>query len=55
MFYIGEEPTWMGISYDELKQVSDLVKSDFPTIPILVIEASTGLADLKVPESVDLV
>lgn len=54
-FYIGEEPTWNGISYEELKAVADLLESQFPGIPIMVIEASPALNDLKLPQTVDWV
>lgn len=54
-FYIGEEPTWNGISFTELQQATDYVKSSLPNIPILVIEAYPALGDLQVPASVDWV
>ena len=54
-FYIGEEPTWNGISFTELQQATDYVKSSLPNIPILVIEAYLALGDLQVPASVDWV
>jgi len=53
VFYIGEEPTWNGISFDELKLATDYVKSKFPTIPIMVIEAYPILNNFKVPITVD--
>jgi len=53
--YIGEEPTWNGISFTELQQATDYVKSTLPNIPIMVIEAYPALTDLQLPTSVDWV
>lgn len=52
-FYIGEEPTWNGIEFSELNTVSQLMKNEFPTIPLLLIEAFPALNALSVPPSVD--
>ncbi len=54
-FYIGEEPTWNGISYYELNTVALLVKKDFPGIPLMMIEAYPALKDLQVPPKIDWV
>lgn len=54
-FYIGEEPTWNGISFDEMDAVSQLLQMDFPNIPTMMIEAYPALDDLQVPQSVDWV
>jgi len=52
-FYIGEEPTWNGISFSELKSATDYVKSTIPTIPIMIIEAYPIIDQLQIPNSVD--
>lgn len=52
-FYMGEEPTWNGISYKELKSATDYVDQQFPGLPIMVIEAYPILDQLQVPTSVD--
>lgn len=52
-FYIGEEPAWNGISYAEFSAVTDYVKNQFPTIPIMLVEAYPVLDSLQVPQSVD--
>ncbi|WP_394750337.1 hypothetical protein [Spongiimicrobium salis] len=52
-FYIGEEPTWNGISFEELEAVSHYVKMQFPDVPIMLIEAAPMLTTLQVPTSVD--
>ncbi|WP_420573554.1 hypothetical protein [Kordia sp.] len=52
-FYLGEEPTWNGISFEELKLASDYIKSTIPEIPILLVEAAPVISDLQVPASVD--
>jgi len=52
-FYIGEEPTWNGISLSELKSATDYVKLTFPDIPIMIIEAYPAIDQLQIPNSVD--
>ncbi|MFP4846027.1 hypothetical protein [Winogradskyella sp. PE311] len=54
-FYIGEEPTWNGISFAELNQVTLLLKTDFPSVPIMIIEAYPSLDQLQIPELIDWV
>ncbi|MDC8000582.1 hypothetical protein POV26_06010 [Aequorivita todarodis] len=54
-FYIGEEPTWNGISFSELKSATDYVKLTVPEIPIMIIEAYPIIDQLQVPTSVDWV
>lgn len=54
-FYLGEEPTWNGIDTNEFKIASDFLKTQFPNVPILLIEAYPALNQLQVPESVDWV
>lgn len=52
-FYIGEEPTWNGITFSELNAVAQLLKADFPNISLMIIEAYPSLNDLQIPETVD--
>ena len=52
-FYIGEEPTWNGINYDELKFATDFVKSTLPDVLIMIIEAYPAINQLQIPNSVD--
>lgn len=52
-FYIGEEPTWNGISYTELNTIAQLLKSEIPTVPLMIIEAYPTLSDLQIPDIVD--
>ena len=54
-FYIGEEPTWNGITFSELNNVAELLKADKPAIPLMIIEAYPILNDLQVPDLVDWV
>lgn len=54
-FYLGEEPTWNGISFNELQQAADYIKSNLPEIPIMLIEAYPALNDLRIPDSIDWV
>jgi len=54
-FYIGEEPTWNGISFEDLKAATDYIKSTIPDVATLVIEAYPALDDLQIPISVDWV
>lgn len=53
--YIGEEPTWNGIGYNELKSATDYVKSTLPDISIMIIEAYPAIDQLQIPNSVDWV
>ena len=53
VFYLGEEPTWNGISFAELKAASDYIKSSISDIPIMLVEAYTTVNQLKVPSSID--
>lgn len=53
--YVGEEPTWNGITFTELKKVSDYVKLTIPGITVMVVEAYPALDDLQIPASVDWV
>lgn len=52
-FYIGEEPTWNGISFVELKSATDYVKSTVSNVHTMIIEAYPILDQLQVPNSVD--
>ncbi|QIE58734.1 hypothetical protein G5B37_03895 [Rasiella rasia] len=52
-FYIGEEPTWNGITFTELDAVARLLQTEFPNIPTMIIEAYPSLNDLQVPQTVD--
>ncbi len=51
--YLGEEPTWNGISFEELRQACDYVKQTLPEVKIFLVEAFPALEALEVPESVD--
>jgi Secretion system C-terminal sorting domain len=52
-FYLSDEPTFNGVSFAELNTISNLIKNDFPTIPILLVEAYVSINNLQVPSSVD--
>ena len=52
-FYIGEEPTWNGISFSELESATDYVKLTIPEVPIMIIEAYPILGQLQIPHSAD--
>jgi hypothetical protein len=53
ILYIGEEPTWNGISFAELKAATDFIKSTLPTFPLMIIEAYSAIDQLQIPTSVD--
>lgn len=55
VFYLGEEPTWNGITFNELKSASDYIKFTISDIPIMLIEASTVVNTLQIPSSIDWV
>lgn len=52
-FYIGEEPTWNGITFSELNDVAQFLNTENPTISSMIIEAYPSLSDLQIPESID--
>jgi chitodextrinase len=52
-FYVADEPLWNGIPNEELAAVTNLIKSDYPAIPIFYIEAYPQVANMVVPASVD--
>lgn len=54
-FYMVDEPKWNNVSFDDLNVVSQMIKNDYPNIPILVIEAYSQINALQVPTSVDWV
>ncbi|XLS28645.1 hypothetical protein ACJD0Z_15770 [Flavobacteriaceae bacterium M23B6Z8] len=55
ILYLGEEPTWNGITFEELKNASDYLKETFPSLPVMLIEAAPAIERLQIPESVDWV
>lgn len=52
-FYLGEEPTWNGISFEDLKAASDYIKTTKPASRLIIIEAAPAIEQLQVPISVD--
>jgi Secretion system C-terminal sorting domain len=54
-FYIADEPFWNGISYAEINTVCTVLKSSYPTIPLLMIEAYTMVNAMQVPPAMDWV
>ncbi len=52
-FYLVDEPTWHGVPASELRRAAELVKAEFPDVPVALIEAAPALASLQVPEAVD--
>ncbi|MGL4595930.1 MAG: T9SS type A sorting domain-containing protein [Bacteroidia bacterium] len=54
-FYIIDEPYWNGVTYSDLVAVSQLIKNDFPNIPIMFIEAYPVVSIMQIPTTVDWV
>ncbi len=54
-FYVGEEPLWNGISFEELAAAADYLKASFPEVPTMLIEAHPVLDQLQIPKSIDWV
>lgn len=54
-FYVGEEPFWNGITFQEFKAATDYVKQTKPNIPIMMIEAYPILDSIQIPTSIDWV
>jgi hypothetical protein len=55
VFYPADEPTWVGITYEELSPIVTLLKQTFPNIMIAIVEASQVISSLTVPSQVDWV
>lgn len=54
-FYIADEPFWNGISLNDMNTVCTLLKSAYPEIPLLMVEAYTTVNVMQVPEAMDWV
>jgi len=54
-FYLADEPSWNGMSPADLRIGADLVKADFPQVPVALVEAAPALSALQIPLSVDWV
>jgi Secretion system C-terminal sorting domain len=52
-FYMVDEPKLNNVSFDDLNNVSQMIKVDYPNIPILLVEAYNQITDLQVPTTVD--
>lgn len=52
MIYVCDEPTWNGVTYNELNTICTTIKNDFPAIPLIFVEAYTVVDSLVVPPSV---
>ena len=54
-FYIGEEPSWNGITAEEFELACDYAKETIPAVKIMNIEAYPDVDNIFTPTSVDLV
>ena len=54
-YYLGEEPTWNGITASELKLAADFINATTSEGHIMVIEAHPVLNELQLPSTVDWV
>jgi hypothetical protein len=54
-FYLFDEPVWNGVPFSELNSISQMIKSDFPSIPIMYVEAYKSLNEMQIPTTVDWV
>ena len=52
-FYVFDEPVWNGVTFQELDTVCALLKSDFPTTPLLIVEAYPVVNSIQVPTTID--
>ncbi|MBA3705407.1 MAG: T9SS type A sorting domain-containing protein [Bacteroidetes bacterium] len=52
-FYVVDEPVWNGLSFYEFNAVCDMIKTDFPNIPLFFVEAKPALSSLKIPTTID--
>lgn len=53
IFYLGEEPTWNGITTEELSTAAQAIKQKLPQAIIMLVEAYPALQDLVVPKEID--
>ncbi|MEO1615931.1 MAG: hypothetical protein AAFV88_08795 [Planctomycetota bacterium] len=53
--YIGEEPTWNGVAFEELREVADYLKASLPETKLMLVEAFPALRSLIVPKTIDWV
>lgn len=54
-FYVSDEPTWNGITFNELNTICNLLKKDFPDIKIMLLEAYASLKEFVIPKSADFI
>ena len=54
-FYIGEEPSWNGISEQDFQLACDYAKQTVPMVPIFNVEAYPDVSNIYTPGSVDWV
>lgn len=54
-FLLGDEPTWNGITYEDLKEAAKHIQATTPDVPIILIENHQALDDLQIPTMVDWV
>lgn len=54
-FYIFDEPVWNALDFNDLDAVSAAVYDKFPEIPIMLIEAGSGVEGLQIPATVSWV
>jgi hypothetical protein len=55
VFYVCDEPRWNGVTSGELDTICSLMKSDFPNIPLMFVEAYTEADSIHIPTTVDWV
>ena len=53
--FVADEPTWRGVSPEDLAAAYAVVEATLPDVPLLLVEAHPVLARLQVPPSVDWV
>jgi Secretion system C-terminal sorting domain len=54
-FYLADEPFWNGMTLNEMNIVTSIVKTDFPAIPILTVEAYGSVNTMQVSPDIDWV
>ncbi len=53
--YLGEEPFWNGIGFEELEAASDYIKSSGINASVVLVEAYLAIQNLEIPSAIDWV
>ncbi len=52
-FTVADEPAWNNMNMADLAIVTNLVKSKFPTVPIMLIESYAAITELRITDDIN--